>query len=342
MSAATRDRLGPRPGEPDRRAHRLQRRAVPAARPPPAHDGHRDGTVATTVLSLTSAQEDDALGRPVEDRPDGWAAYVAGVVAVLRTDGHAVPGLTATIDSDVPVGAGLSSSAALECAVAVAVGGPARPRPRRRPGPGTRRSSPRPASGPRTTTSVPRPAAWTRPSRCSAGPGHALLLDFADGSVIRGRAAPRRRRPRPPRHRHPGQPQPHRRVVRRPAYRVRDAAAALGRGLAPRHRPRRRGADGRPGAAPPRTPRGHRERSGSSTRSRPSGPATGPSLAAALDASHASMRDDFEISCRELDLAVETARAAGALGARMTGGGFGGSAVALVPRLRAHTRSRTP
>jgi galactokinase len=43
------------------------------------------------------------------------------------------------------------------------------------------------------------------------------------------------------------------------------------------------------------------------------------------------MRDDFEISSRELDLAVETARSAGALGARMTGGGFGGSAVALVP-----------
>jgi galactokinase len=53
-------------------------------------------------------------------------------------------------------------------------------------------------------------------------------------------------------------------------------------------------------------------------------------LAGLLDASHTSMRDDFEISCTELDLAVETARAAGALGARMTGGGFGGSAVALV------------
>jgi galactokinase len=55
------------------------------------------------------------------------------------------------------------------------------------------------------------------------------------------------------------------------------------------------------------------------------------SLSALLDASHLSMRDDFEISCAELDLAVEAARDAGALGARMTGGGFGGSAVALVP-----------
>ncbi len=54
-----------------------------------------------------------------------------------------------------------------------------------------------------------------------------------------------------------------------------------------------------------------------------------------LDASHASMRDDFEISVPELDLAVEVARANGALGARMTGGGFGGSAIALVPQDRA-------
>lgn len=50
-----------------------------------------------------------------------------------------------------------------------------------------------------------------------------------------------------------------------------------------------------------------------------------------LDASHVSMRDDFEISVPELDLAVEVAQANGAIGARMTGGGFGGAAIALVP-----------
>ncbi|MCC9205997.1 galactokinase [Arthrobacter sp. zg-Y769] len=49
-----------------------------------------------------------------------------------------------------------------------------------------------------------------------------------------------------------------------------------------------------------------------------------------LTASHASLRDDFEVSCPELDLAVDAALAAGALGARMTGGGFGGSAIALI------------
>ncbi|WP_369194463.1 galactokinase [Streptomyces djakartensis] len=44
---------------------------------------------------------------------------------------------------------------------------------------------------------------------------------------------------------------------------------------------------------------------------------------------HASLRDDFRISCPELDLVVEASLSAGALGARMTGGGFGGSAIVL-------------
>ncbi|MCU1635335.1 MAG: galK [Cryobacterium sp.] len=54
-------------------------------------------------------------------------------------------------------------------------------------------------------------------------------------------------------------------------------------------------------------------------------------IGAFLDASHASMRDDFEISVPELDLAVEASRDAGAIGSRMTGGGFGGAAIALTP-----------
>jgi galactokinase len=50
-----------------------------------------------------------------------------------------------------------------------------------------------------------------------------------------------------------------------------------------------------------------------------------------LDASHRSLAEDYEVSCAELDLACAAAREAGALGARMIGGGFGGSAIALVP-----------
>lgn len=49
-----------------------------------------------------------------------------------------------------------------------------------------------------------------------------------------------------------------------------------------------------------------------------------------MNESHESLRDDYEVSCAELDVAVAAARSAGALGARMTGGGFGGSAIALV------------
>jgi galactokinase len=54
---------------------------------------------------------------------------------------------------------------------------------------------------------------------------------------------------------------------------------------------------------------------------------TGPQLSA----SHASLRDDYRVSCPELDLAVATMERSGALGARMTGGGFGGSAIGLLP-----------
>ena len=49
-----------------------------------------------------------------------------------------------------------------------------------------------------------------------------------------------------------------------------------------------------------------------------------------INQSHNSLRDDYAVSCPELDVAVEAARSAGALGSRMVGGGFGGSAIALL------------
>jgi galactokinase len=54
-----------------------------------------------------------------------------------------------------------------------------------------------------------------------------------------------------------------------------------------------------------------------------------PRLGALMNASHASLRDDFRVSTRELDLLVEALADAGALGARLTGAGFGGSVVAV-------------
>ncbi|MFI2316611.1 galactokinase [Streptomyces sp. CB00072] len=56
-----------------------------------------------------------------------------------------------------------------------------------------------------------------------------------------------------------------------------------------------------------------------------------------LNEGHRSLRDDLRVSCPELDLVVEAANEAGALGARMTGGGFGGSAVVLVEEAAAGT-----
>lgn len=56
-----------------------------------------------------------------------------------------------------------------------------------------------------------------------------------------------------------------------------------------------------------------------------------PALGELMTASHTSLAKDYEVSSPELDAAVEASLEAGALGARMTGGGFGGSAIALVP-----------
>lgn len=53
-------------------------------------------------------------------------------------------------------------------------------------------------------------------------------------------------------------------------------------------------------------------------------------LGALINGSHQSLRDDYAVSCPELDAAVSASIAAGALGSRMVGGGFGGSAIALV------------
>ena len=63
----------------------------------------------------------------------------------------------------------------------------------------------------------------------------------------------------------------------------------------------------------------------------PGGRATSTQLGRLLDASHRSLRDDYEVSVPEVERAVATCRRAGALGARIMGGGFGGSVLALFP-----------
>jgi galactokinase len=262
----------------------------------------------------------------VEDHPNGWARYVAGVVSVLREDGYDVPGFEASISSDVPVGAGLSSSAALECSVATALAvvldlDITDRAERRRLAAACMRAENEYVGAP--TGGMDQSIAML------AEPGTALLLDFADGSatpvelpleqaglallVIDTRVS---------------------HALTDGSYGDRReecarAAAALGRSSL-----RDVSLQAVEDLADPMLRRRARHVMSENLRVLAAVGAIGDrdwyALAEALDASHTSMRDDFEISCAELDLAVETARAAGALGARMTGGGFGGSALALV------------
>src|SRR4051812_37822031 len=136
---------------------------------------------ADRTLSLSSAPEGGDWEGTVEDRPDGWTAYVAGVVSVLREDGYDVPGFEASIDSDVPVGAGLSSSAALECSVATALAGLLDldlddRAERRRLAAACMRAENDYVGAP--TGGMDQTIAML------AEAGHALLLDFADSSAI--------------------------------------------------------------------------------------------------------------------------------------------------------------
>ncbi|MGA9872690.1 MAG: galactokinase [Rhodococcus sp. (in: high G+C Gram-positive bacteria)] len=75
-------------------------------------------------ITLRSAEEGDGVSFSISAKPgdvDGWSAYPAGSVWALSEAGHPAVGGTMTVSSDVPIGAGLSSSAALECAVLLAM-----------------------------------------------------------------------------------------------------------------------------------------------------------------------------------------------------------------------------
>ncbi|MEU7673191.1 galactokinase [Micromonospora taraxaci] len=264
-------------------------------------------------------------------RVTGWGAYVAGVVWALREAGHPVPGARLAIASDVPLGAGLSSSAALESAVLAALldlGG-LELSPERQPRLAQRAEN----------VYVGAPTGIMDQSaaiRCRAG--HALFLDCRDESVehipfdldaarlavlvIDSRA-------------------PHRHADGEYAARRRSCeAGASALGVAAL---RDVGVDQLDAALAQLDDDETRRRVRHvvtedqrvldtvallrAARVRDIGPL--------LTASHVSMRDDFEITVPEIDTAVEAALAAGALGARMTGGGFGGCVLALVEADRA-------
>ncbi|TDQ54185.1 galactokinase [Actinorugispora endophytica] len=283
------------------------------------------------VLRLVSAQEEHPwTGRVGDIAPGGvggWAAYVAGVVWALRGQGADLAGLDVAVDSDVPVGAGLSSSAALECSVALAAaelaGLPTDDEGRARLAAACVRAENEVAGAP--TGGMDQAASL----RCRAD--HALLLDCRDGSVehvpldlaaagltllVIDTRAPHRLVD--------GQYAARRAACERAAAvlgvsslrEVDDLDAALG--LLP--------GDGLRRVVRHVVTEIGRVRDVAALLRAGRAADAGP----LLDASHASLRDDYEVSCPELDTAVSAALSAGALGARMTGGGFGGSAIALV------------
>jgi galactokinase len=281
-----------------------------------------------------------SLSRPDEDwegrlddigpgSPSGWAGYLAGVLWALREDGVDVPGVDCAVASAVPLGAGLSSSASLECSLAIALadllGLPTDDAGRARLADACVRAENEVAQA---STGGLDQAASLRSVE-----GHALLVDCRDGSV----------EPVPLRLEDEGlvllvvdTRAPHRLVDSEYASRRSDcerAASLLGvstlREIDDLDAALARVEDDDPALVPRvRHVVTEIERVRRAVEVLRNGAAA--DLGPLLSASHASLRDDYEVSSPELDLVVDTAGRTGALGARMTGGGFGGSAVVLL------------
>ncbi len=292
----------------------------------------------------------DAVGpRGAPGEVHGWSAYIAGVAWALERDGLGpLSGFDAALVSCVPLGGGLSSSAALECATAVAldeVDGLALAGPACAPDDAGRarlvaacvRAENEVAGAP--TGGMDQSASL----RCRAG--HALRLDCRTGGVeqvpfdlegaglallvIDTRAE------------HSlvdGQYGARRAACERAARALGvELLADVPPGELDAHLGRLAGC-GQAGAEELVRRTRHVVTEIDRTRrlvalledDRPLAGAKLEEVGALMSASHDSLRDDYECTCPELDVAVEAARAAGAHGARMTGGGFGGSAIALV------------
>ncbi|SOD93075.1 galactokinase [Blastococcus haudaquaticus] len=286
-----------------------------------------DGTVVLASLQHPDQVVEVAVADLAPGRPDGWAGYPAGVVHELRD--RAPGGFSILVDGDVPSGAGLSSSAALSCSVALAL----RDLLGLDLAPGDLVDVARRAEN----DFVGAPTGILDQSAsllCTSG--HALFLDTRDRSsrqvpfdlsatglallVIdsgtthdhaEGGYGDRRRE-------------------------CEQAAARLGVEFL-----REVEDEASLGVLDDGTPEGdvllRRARHIVTEDARVlevvaalSGDADPRAIGPVLTAGHASLRDDFEISIPLLDACVESALEAGAHGARMVGGGFGGSVIALV------------
>jgi galactokinase len=291
-----------------------------------------DGRLRIRSVQRPDEPADVAVGDLRPGAVDGWAAYVAGMMWALREAGHPMgAGADISVDGRVPDGAGLSSSAALECSVAAALDdalGLGLPRLE------LARLAQRAENA---FVGVPTGMMDQLASLlCTAGA--ALFVD------IRGVAG----RPQVEQvplelaavgltilvidtrtsHQHAGGEYAARRRT------CEQAAAALGVpalrdvGMADLDAALARLADDvqRRRVRHVVTENDRVLRTVELLRAGRVG-----DLGPLLTASHASLRDDFEVSVGQLDAAVDAALTAGALGARMTGGGFGGCVLALLP-----------
>lgn len=281
-----------------------------------------DGVVRVSSASMGSggAPQEYVLGE--EARGRGWVDYVQGVTHVLRREGFALRGFEARIDSEVPVGSGLSSSAALEVALLRGL----------REAFALELDDLRLALlGQRVEVDfVGAPVGVMDQMACSlAGQGHALFIDThslrhepvalpagVEPVVISSGVA----------HSHAGGDYRTRRAE------CERAAELLGVGLL-----RELTEADLPKAQALPEPLGSRVRHVVTENARVLDMVAAlragqvERLGPLLYASHASQRDDYAVSVPEIDTLVELARAEPeVLGARLTGGGFGGSIVALV------------
>ena len=255
----------------------------------------------------------------------GWAAYPAGVAWALRQAGHLAKGADIAIDADLPVGASLSSSAALECATALALTELHQvPVPRPELAALARRAE-------NDLAGIPS-GIMDQIAALLSRAGHALLLDCRTGTGTPVRLDP---------------------AAAGLSLLVIDTRAghAVGDG---RYAERRRACERAASALQVRSLRdvtdvGQLARlGGDPALQRLAGHVLDEqrrvlqaadllqaghqaSLGPLLTASHHSLRDRFRFSWPQADEAVAAAIEAGAKGARMTGGGFGGSVIALVP-----------
>jgi galactokinase len=284
---------------------------------------------AGDVLVVDSDREEGAVTVSLGTAPGdvtGWAAYVAGVVWAMRMAGHPVRGGTMSITSGVEMGSGLSSSAALECAVlgALVVASGLRL---------DRVEQARLAQRAENQyVGAPTGLMDQLASLCGE-PRRALMIDFLDDSVhavpfdpaaagvtllVINSHAP---------HHHAGGEYAARRAS------CERAAANLGVGSL--RDVQELGESVLPRIADPVDAKRARHILTENRRVADVVTALGDSdfdeVGRIFTASHASMRDDFEITTPHIDLIADTAGRAGALGARMTGGGFGGCVIALVP-----------